>query len=412
MRQLISAGVLLAASIAVACGGSGSTPVATTLPDGGTTLPDGGGSPDASTPPTNPDGGAPKADAGVPDAGDGGAPDAGFADCEDVVPAQLGPSVNADASLGPGRFCRGATSDQAGVVAANEGPATSGDVPIEQWDTFSPDGGRLGGFEVRQFPEVIPQANGFIGSGGDAIFLFQENGTLAKAIPAENQFILQQPFPASTGGTVAIAFSCSQPPGSFTVTLYDASLGRIGGTDLPMGGCENSAAGGDELGNALVAFWQGQEQIPGFGGHELVGRWFNSTGKPMGDFFSISHEAIAGSEVLIRSLIGGGVAVRLDGHWVATIASGQASVAQPPAWLASKPNHDLAIIRQRSAYALIPNSGQNDRGTLQLVSSAGNSCGTLAFPGADTLHVGADGTVIGKAAEGACKITWWPHLLH
>ncbi len=112
----------------------------------------------------------------------------------------------------------------------------------------------------------------------------------------------------------------------------------------------------------------------------------------------------------MRPLIGGGAAVQVDGAWVAVARSAVGSADDPPAWLASHPHHDLQIIRQNTAYALIPKSGASPRNALELFSGAGERCGAVTFP-TEGLSMGMEGTVIGSSGEGGCTHDVWSGLL-
>ena len=142
-------------------------------------------------------------------------------------------------------------------------------------------------------------------------------------------------------------------------------------------------------------------------GTDIVGRWFDAAAHSQTDFFAVANGSP--QRLAVRALVGGGVAVQIDGTWVATIASGANSVSAPPPWLSENANHDFTVVRSRRAYAVLPR-GSGDPNAITMYSARGNLCGTVTFP-VGGLTSGLDGSVIGASGKNGCTKTWWPGLL-
>jgi len=145
----------------------------------------------------------------------------------------------------------------------------------------------------------------------------------------------------------------------------------------------------------------------GLSATDAVGQWFDSTGKSLTAWFTVSPLAPK-QQLLLHALIGGGAALRVDGNWTAYIPSGKAEAQPAPAFLASHPQTDFTLVRGARAYALLPRAG--DTTQMELYSASGNRCGSLTFP-AGGLTTGADGSVIAASGNQGCTKTVWPALL-
>jgi hypothetical protein len=131
----------------------------------------------------------------------------------------------------------------------------------------------------------------------------------------------------------------------------------------------------------------------------VLGIWVSLDRGTVGAPFSLGSATGATA----RALAGGGVAVRLDGHWTALLRPGDSTLQPAPAWL--RDGDDFSLVRGDKAYAVVRGS------SVDLVSTLGNRCGSIAFPGQTALAVGADGTVIGSSGAGGCTTVFWPGLL-
>jgi hypothetical protein len=181
------------------------------------------------------------------------------------------------------------------------------------------------------------------------------------------------------------------------------------------------------------------EGTASFGPDTLAGQWFSETGAALtGEFLALSGAGLTPSvDLELSPLVGGGLALRRitfgpapTSTWVGLFTSGAASSAPAPAWLASRPNTRLWLVRGKAAYALTPERATAADCTqrLEVVSSAGASCGALDFPIASgpcvtlALTLGLDGTVIQQLPtalesnpsphQRTCTWRLWPGLLH
>lgn len=118
-----------------------------------------------------------------------------------------------------------------------------------------------------------------------------------------------------------------------------------------------------------------------------------------------SFRAGTGSSARALPLLGSGIAVQIDGRWVGVAEPGESTLRPAPAWLGDAA--DFAPIRGAKAYAIVPPSG----GVIAIVSSQGNACGTVAFPGVNGAAVGLDGTVVGSTGASGCTKYVWRNAL-
>jgi len=188
------------------------------------------------------------------------------------------------------------------------------------------------------------------------------------------------------------------PEGHLTAqsVIADSSHGVTGTTDLN--------------GLTFVVFLDAT--MFGFGPDDYAARWYDEMANPVTDYFLLftapgDHQM---SNAFARPLIGGGVAVQIQGDWVAISPSGLAESLSPPEWLASRSNYDIEIVRGGRAHALIPKWPVPDRSTIPLYSASGNHCADVTFPLAN-VTVGMDGTAISVTGEDLCTMTWWPQVL-
>jgi hypothetical protein len=320
------------------------------------------------------------------------------ADCADVVPAQLGASVSATLSAGT---CENQTSDGEGNVAADA---------AGHWFVFSAAGKQLGDYVAES---AIPQDRGFQGiefrgaAAPPAQVLATRNpdGTVA-AETAVGAGAATHAWRISSAGSVVVSQTCGlQLPGSIQVLRIDES-GKVSSRGSIPGGCSGGMATGvgDASGSTFVLLTGGRNV--GLGS-DVVARWIDAAGNAQTDFFAVANGSPR--QTVVRSLIGGGVAIQLDGTWIGTVASAATKVDAPPQWLAENANHDFTIVRNRRAYALLPR-GSADANVMTLYSAQGNRCGTVTFP-VGGLTTGVDGTAIGASGAAGCTKTWWPGLL-
>jgi hypothetical protein len=322
-------------------------------------------------------------DVTTPDAGTGG--DAGTgsdggvaAECAGLVPATPGSAFSFDVlAYDSGERCDASAIDGEGVIAAAARGAS-----VTTWFEFAPNyGSRAGNFGTQ---EVFAQAKGFIGLWGTGpvnVALFDQGGSVASAFPLGSGAVVLGP--ASGAGVVSLSASAS----ALTVRKHDASAAEVASVTVA-GAFLPKAAAEDASGAVLV--------LTGTGGG-VSGFWVDLNRGAAAQPFAIG----GGSSVAARPLLGGGVAIKIDGRWAGIVQPSEPALRAPPAWLADAA--DFAPARSGKAYALLPSTG-NDVG---IVSAQGNKCGGIVFPGVSSVSVGVDGTVAGATgARGCTKFVW------
>jgi hypothetical protein len=175
----------------------------------------------------------------------------------------------------------------------------------------------------------------------------------------------------------------------------------------------------DAQGRLLVLWDDGTGEEP----ETLRARWYSAEGAPLTAEFDAGvslRRAFDGSFVRpgpLAALKGGGLVLRVEGRWTRLFPAAVARAEPAPAWLAARPFTTLAPVRGGRAYALLqdPESGEYGRcrDALELVTPAGESCGTLRFASeggacGDPLVLGADGSVL---QQRECRAQVWRALL-
>jgi hypothetical protein len=369
-------------------------------PDGGTAAgPDAGSAPDAG-------GGAIGATADVCP----GTPPVSSArvdGCSGVVPAALGTSfsfvANEPSTIAP---CTSTTGDESGNVAVAFGDINGG---TRFWRLHGRDGtdrGRITAYDL------YPQGCGFEGvfnvaEMSDAVGSWSPD-TARKQGPPAGGDIIARTYRASPQGMLTVIKSCS-----FLTDAASIEMQRVGPAadliakihiDTACASSGVAAAGTDAVGNVLllaVGDVEGQGLPPG----ALTARWYDFDLSPLTNWFLVASAASRSSRYATAPLIGGGIAIQVDGAWTFAIPSGQPVANPAPAFLAANGGASVALVRGARAYAVLPGEG-----TLRLYSSAGDLCGSLSFP-ATSLTVGADGSVIAASGTRQCTKTVWPALL-
>jgi len=191
--------------------------------------------------------------------------------------------------------------------------------------------------------------------------------------------------------------------------------------------------GVDRAGNSLI-LWNGAAR---FGANTLAGQWLNHAGAagPVFLFASgiipgeLAHNG-SGEFAALTPRVGSGLLIaKFDGTWFGQIDPMSTRVSPVPAWLAARPNKILQMVHGGTGYAAIPFSSASGvcQAQVEVISPAGNSCGTATFAnGGGTCAsppplVGYDGTVLlavpsaqdqPSCAEAGhfCNCTWhaWP----
>jgi hypothetical protein len=245
--------------------------------------------------------------------------------------------------------------------------------------SFGPNGARWGTFDAS--PTLLAQPKGFIGIGGQPSFvtLWDEYGG---------------PQPGSTAATIvgpafgSGAIALSADPQALTVTKVDANAGEVPPAATVAGSFAPLAAAEDASGAVLALVRTGAG---------VAGLWVDLIKGTATQPFSVG----AGTDVKARPFLAGGIAVRLDGRWTGVAHAGEWALGPAPAWLGEAT--DFAPAVGGKAYAVIPNSGSS----VTIVSSQGNSCGSVKYPGVSSVSVGADGTVVGSTGTAGCTRYVW-----
>lgn len=410
--------VVVMALCAVCACSNNSSGSSSASPDGGPVAQDDGGTQgasDAGAVLPGDDAGTTPADAGAADAGTIGAADAGtdggtaFADCDGIVPAALGASVTAQVTSSTVAFCSDATSDESGNVAAE---AHNPSARTLDWEVFTSQGQHEGSAHGIS-GDLFPQGLGFEAlktiASSPSFVRIAPDGTISQQHVVSDGSGTQgaHDFRGWPDGLLVFNAVCPQAPGSFQLFRFgdDGSVAARSTTPAPPpNGCALAGAANAPGGITLALFYTD----PGRADNELVGQWFKADGTAMTGIFTLQTAAPV-VPLTLRTLVTGDIAVQgAAGHWMGIVAaSGGTVLTPPPSWLAD--NHDLTIVRGEKAYALLPQAG--DLNHLDLVSVQGNVCGSVTFPGVQSLTTGADGTVIGSAGAQGCTKTWWPQLL-
>src|SRR5512146_257445 len=117
----------------------------------------------------------------------------------------------------------------------------------------------------------------------------------------------------------------------------------------------------------------------------LRARWFDGAGTALTPWFD-AGAAVDPFETSMPLLVDGSVALADGQGWRTLFRDGAARADPPPRWLADRPGTRLATIRQGRAYAVVPSpaSGgtQSDQGKIEIVTTAGESCGSITIPDA------------------------------
>ena len=337
-------------SVSVACGGGS--------PGGGS---DGGG-----TAITVPDGGP----------SDGGP----TADCSGLLPAAPGPAVTFDVPANPGEICTTAIGDGEGVIAADAQPPSAS---LKRWFEFSPSyGSHSGSFQAP--PQLFAQPAGYIGLYGVATYWDRyADGALAPGNAAALGRAYASgvvAFSTSSAGLTARKLDVQDK------LLVEVASATVTAAGAPIGGAED--ASGAVL--ALTASGSG-----------VSGLWIDLAKATAGPTFAIG----TGAAVSARPLLGGGVAVQLDGRWTATVKPGETTPLAGPSWAGDAA--DFVPVRGGKAYALMPSAGS----AIQIVTPQGNSCGSVTFRGVTSVFVGLDGSVVGSTGASGCTKVVWRNVL-
>lgn len=307
-----------------------------------------------------------------------------------AIPA---PTATVTVPHGNGEVCWNVSADSAGNVGGESHPASMGLNWVGHWHIWSPTGQERGNF-TDVGGDMQGQEQGFQSTQRSALVLWTGAGAEARRSRLDDG-CASEAFFSATGGSLVLQRCGTR----IKARRFDASATLVASAELGDGGAVGAVI--DATGRALVVASSGSSS-------PYVARWFGPDLAPASAPFTL--RATGTSQPAVRSLVGGGAAVQVDGRWVAVSASGVGTAADPPAWLAAHTNYDLQIIRGGTAYALIPRAGAKPHNALDLVAGNGDRCGSLTFP-TEGLSMGPGGIVIGSAGDAGCTHSWWEGLL-
>lgn len=168
-------------------------------------------------------------------------------------------------------------------------------------------------------------------------------------------------------------------------------------------------------------------------GHALVigrqpsgawqGRWLARDGAALTDWFALDGPAEPNRAAALWFLLDGGVAVGFSPYRVNDQAPGVTwrfavrdakAVAEPlPAWLQARASNSYAAVRGGRAYASWGPPGQCAAGDVEVLSTAGKSCGCVNAPHGSGLNIGRDGSLIvanPPSNFGTCRFDLFPQV--
>jgi hypothetical protein len=315
---------------------------------------------------------------------------------------------------GPGLTCGNADSDGAGNVYASS-------TAIGSASTVFANGTRVDNVDAQ-----LPLSTGFAAILGEPASDINHFVAIAPdgshgadtALPV-GLLVLGR---GAAGGSVVVVADCVDTTSAATnvdwkILRFDDAATQVGATaTLPAQECARPTVLIDDQGLTFLLY----ETLAGTGAipaHHFAARWLDAAGKPVTDWFDAGiAEPAPPALSLVRPLIGGGVALRFDADWTATIPSGKAQVLAGPAAFPS--GKDVRIVEGGEAYLTIPDIGTT--GTLDVLAPTGKACGALTeakVNQADTqgliqFYVGKDGTLIGLTGGAPhCTAQIYPHVL-
>lgn len=343
--------------------------------------------------------------------------------CEGVVPRLPEPRLVSFSRMS--ESCLRGTTDGEGNLALGLF-ATSLDSDV--WSVYSPEGRRLGELGSG-FSTVLPQRRGF---HFVALHYGIFNTTFEVFTPTGERRVYRELLGSSEGfgravvdprGGSAVA-TLRAGPGTGPWKLQVQRFNTPGRPSSPLltvaegtGAAPGTfALGADTEGRTLVVWSEP-------GGGRLRGRWLLRNETFTRTFTVQETFTSAGFVPVLSPLIGGGLALRVEGRWVAELPSRKTEVRPAPAWLASAPAwHSLTLVRGGRAYALAPDVGAEPpascQSTVFLHAPAGNRCGALTLPEgacrAGQLGIGRDGTLVEllpEPVDNTCAYRYWTGLL-
>jgi hypothetical protein len=235
---------------------------------------------------------------------------------------------------------------------------------------------------------LAPQAAGFLGiltsTGSVDVASWDSSGNTKNLVPFSSS---SAPLAAAAGFPSGIVVLQNGGSG-ILVTSFDSSGNSVASVTVTAAANETVlAAAQDQTGPVLAVLSSGQ------------GVWVDLAAGTSGARFSLGSTS---SAAVARALIGGSVAVRLDGHWTAIVNPSNSILLPVPAWMTD--GSDFVIARGK-AYAVT--SGTN----VISLAVGHTTCGSISMPGVTSASVGIEGTVIGSSGTAGCSKVFWSKLL-
>ncbi len=247
---------------------------------------------------------------------------------------------------------------------------------------------------------MLPQPSGFFAdtsfpNSSNPVTRFNENGTTSTAQMTDNYVAVGN---NPTGGLVAVFYS---PSHQATLSSFDTTGNERWSYAVSGGPYSLAVVGADVLGDTLLLLSTGTgSQGSTF---PTQGQWFDPNGVP-GPSFAVNPGLIGGEQQRLYPQVAGGLFL-FGSIYTNSFASGVNASSAPPSWLAGHGLVQLVFGGQGYAAVSPPGAaaGSCDTPTLEVFSSAGQLCGSVALPPSYDcfIEVGLDGTLIEQKPDNA-----------
>lgn len=313
------------------------------------------------------------------------------------------------------------------------------------WKMIAPSGAAIGRLEFWN-GSVIPQASGFIAYAGSSTLamevtgIFDDTGRLLRwGADGMGNELLAAADP--NGGLLVAGQLVLGRPEPTTATPQSAMMfdkdANIRWGPVALNSQAHVWALAVDLSARSLVLLDGTER---FGPGSVSGIWFDSTGAVLTPEFLVARLTVQ-TWLQLYPLISGGLvlaSVRQDwlteavqSEWIAVLPSGESRVVQVPPWLVMRPNMQLAVAQGGRAYAMLPWGASLEvcDQQVEIVSSAGDSCGRIDLPldgyrcVSRDIRLGLDGTVMQMLPRSRepfdppgsgvrdCTVRFWPAAL-
>ena len=243
-------------------------------------------------------------------------------------------------------------------------------------------------------PSPMPWDSGFSLNRWDS-----SGAVTAQSWATGNPTCTFQVAPESAGSVVLLdqchaMGGCDRVCSSWSANRFDHARASgsllLASDDLP--GAQ-AAASGDWL---LIGFGSGRAF--GMPADAVVAKWVDQGWTSTAPF--VAGHCRQPCTDLVLAPFGDGVAVHAGGAW--SFVAKDSTVTPMGAWIQDR--QSLTPIRDGQAWG----AGAEDLG---IFTASGASCGRLSVPGAESVTVDRDGTVIARLRGAPCSFVFWPALL-